>query len=442
MMVAALVLPATAEAAPGDLRGGYGTGGVATTGGDPPLFVALGSAVDAAGRTYAPAQNADDYYDARVVRFDASGRPDPGFGTGGYAGFGPRTRQTEVTRAVAGPGGTVYVSGGTTLDMVKQGGFVARLTDDGRLDPSWGDGGIAMVGGSEVYGLAVRGDGTVLAAETGSFYGPARVYALDPSGAPVPAYGEGGVATLTIADGHFAAFDLALAPDGSAVVAGPGVAADGSRYWTQTARLTPAGELDAAYGEAGFARVPQRRPYDATFKVALDRAGGVLLGGYSFAPETGQEVLITRLRPDGAPDAAFDRTGVAGVIPTGAVLGLAPQPSGKLLVSGYGYEGAGTRPVLMRIGATGALDRSFGRGGVVVLPRDAAFAGVSLAPGGDAIAVGVDNAERRVIAARVAANEAPLALSACPLPRSCATVVLDDPPRVDALGTILPSPTS
>jgi uncharacterized delta-60 repeat protein len=200
----------------GKLDPSVGKGGVVTVprpaGG---VFVLSGVAVDSLGRVVVvgltrplPTNSTPDpvISSATVMRFDADGKPDPTFGTDGMLvtdlGLG----------APAASGGTyggpsiglrsvvidsqdrIVLSGGYVTELancersVNSKGFVARLTQSGALDPTFGAGGIRTLGTIASLGQLAPFSGGYLTAGTGGPFcsdaeGPAQLLtAFNPDG--------------------------------------------------------------------------------------------------------------------------------------------------------------------------------------------------------------------------------------------------------------------
>jgi uncharacterized delta-60 repeat protein len=192
----------------GKLDPSFGDGGVVRVSRPPGgVFVLTGVAVDSLGRVVLvgltrplPTNSTPDpvISSATVMRFTAEGKPDPTFGTHGVLitdlGLGAPTA----------PGGTysgpsvglrsvaidsqnrIIVSGGYVTELskcersVNSRGFVARLTQSGVLDPSFGAGGIRALGTIASLGQLAPFSGGYLTAGTGGPFcnaaeGPAQL---------------------------------------------------------------------------------------------------------------------------------------------------------------------------------------------------------------------------------------------------------------------------
>ena len=115
------------------------------------------------------------------------------------------------------------------------------------------------------------------------------------------------------------------------------------------ARLNPDGTLDVGYNAGAGVN-----GYVSSLIPLSD--GKALIGG-SFTSVGGtNRNYIARVNPDGSVDASFD----PGSGFNGVVLGMAPQPDGKLVVGGqFSLCNGVSRAYLARLHANGSLDATF-----------------------------------------------------------------------------------
>lgn len=329
-----LVLPATAQ--PGAPDATFGAAGVVRTPGFVPqrLAVQADGAVLAAGFTEAGPV---------VRRFLATGTPDVQFGTAGEVRL-PAAPGFSVSGLAALPNGYVVIVGGTFDEDTFLSSMVAmRLTPSGGLDPGFGDGGVYGLGG---YFLFV--------------------------GASVDVTPSGG---FVLAAGVVQDFELAL----------------------QVRAFTASGAPDAAFGTAGVATVrssPDRFPFLST--VAVDAGGRIYLAG-TFSTDTGgYELFALRLLASGGQDPSFGGGMVTTPTPSdfAVALGADVDASGRLVVAGYESFGDSDASgmVAARYTETGALDATFGAGGLFQWRGPSSAYATSVAPlvdGGVALAGGL-----------------------------------------------------
>lgn len=188
-----------------------------------------------------------------------------------------------------------------------------------------------------------------------------------------PSFGTGGVVLTNDAGSHDVARDVLVLPDGRIVTAG---------FWGRTVGGQTTGDL-------GLARYDRRGRLDPTFGIdgrvateflpgGFEQAVAVLPGphgrvvavGTAFPPSgTDPRFALARYLPDGRLDPAF---GAGGTVTTSAgqltfATAAAVQADGRIVVAGYGEDAARTSPylVLARYRRDGALDPTFGDGGIV-----------------------------------------------------------------------------
>ncbi|HLA64007.1 MAG TPA: hypothetical protein VK610_06245, partial [Rhodothermales bacterium] len=198
------------------------------------------------------------------------------------------------------------------------------------------------------------------------------------AGALDPTFGAGGrVQVTTLNNGRMS--DVALQPDGRALVSNPYV----------VARLTPGGALDPTFGGGGFVMLP-----DGTFAYASALA--VLDDGRFYTASGFSTLFVARFHADGRRDSTFSEDGVAQVPlpPWGYIwnLALAVQPDGRLVVAGVQRHDDGSDHImsgmLARLTADGALDATFGNGGVIGSETFRPVYDVAVRPDGRILAVG------------------------------------------------------
>ncbi len=304
---------------------------------------------------------------------------DPSFGNGGIARHPVRGRVVDM---VALPSGGLVV----LTDAVAATMTITGLLADGRLDPSFGTGGVTRVGGFDqpvfARAMTVQADGRILAAGIAAPPGPRRIAItrLTSDGRIDPSFSGDGLLTLTFPDADNA-LDVAAVvtqPDGRIVVVGTAIARPTSPGRLVAARFRPDGSLDLSYGVVGRADITLPGALARTTAAALDAAGNLLVGGHTFMADTESDMLAVRVRPDGSPDPGF---GVGGLVITDfgvgndSTSGVVIQPDGRIVLAGTTQTGPmSSRAAALRLLQDGSLDPDFGTGGRVSFD-------VGLAPG-------------------------------------------------------------
>jgi uncharacterized delta-60 repeat protein len=333
----------------GKLDPGFGAGGWVTVGRPPGMsFVLAGVAVDSQGRVLIagsarpqPSSSTPDplISSAMVMRFAADGSVDRSFGSEGALisdfgikppkiGFGRyKASAVGIRSLVVDSQDRPILTGGSVSEIIScypgensvSIAFVARLTDAGALDPSFGEAGLRQI--SDLSSL-----------DQGSLF---------PSGA-----------LFTIGS---------KLRCGSEVGRGPAVVLTG---------FGPEGNLDPNFGFSGFRSIGYSSPPVAT----VAPSGKIVLLGAKQSKSKSQ--LVTRLLPSGAPDPSFGRIGrVNLVLPKGAAFAaVAVDGRGRLLLAGHSSKRVSKSPKnplrrstfwLARMNPEGNVDRFFGRRGSV-----------------------------------------------------------------------------
>jgi uncharacterized delta-60 repeat protein len=285
----------------GQLDGSFGAGGKS----DAPFGSSssdIGSAIAQRpdGRiVLAGSSNAfDPNYDFAVVQLlNPAGTFDPAFGGGGgksHGDFGSGSAGDRADAIALQPDGKVLVAGtkrvaGGGIDMA-----VARLLDpSGSFDPSFGTGGVATVdiGSLDVAsGVAVQPDGKIVVAGTGG--NKFTVVRLLANGQLDDSFAGDGKAVIDFG-GSSGATSLVLQTDGKIVAAG-GAGGD-----AVVARLQPNGSLDTSFGSQGKATIDFGAS-EAARSIALAPDGSIVIAGTRNPPGSDEDgdVVVARLLGD------------------------------------------------------------------------------------------------------------------------------------------------
>lgn len=158
------------------------------------------------------------------------------------------------------------------------------------------------------------------------------------------------------------------------------------------ARFTPAGRLDATFGQGGKV-VTDLGANDYAFDLAIQDDGGIVVVGERRAVAS-DRFVVQRYRPSGTLDPGFANAGTAltgfGRRFQGATA-VAIAPGGRIVVAGSTSNGVTSRSAMARYLTDGRLDRSFdgdGRLTVDVSPSAEQFTDVLIQPDGRIVAVG------------------------------------------------------
>jgi uncharacterized delta-60 repeat protein len=251
-----------------------------------------------------------------------------------------------------------------------------RYLPDGRLDPSFGAGGLTAVdlGSFETpRAVAIQADGKiVVTGETDC--STARCIAamrFNADGTVDAGFGAGGVMRKEFYLQASWANDVAIQRDGRIVLAGSrlrgGDAQDNELVCV--VRLLPDGRLDPSFDGDGTARLDMGYGNDGAQAVTIQR-GRIVIAGRGRHQAAGARFGAARFRADGRLDRSFARRGYRtlsfGRQRLAGAYAVAATPNDRLLVAGSAtIEGRAPEFAIARLTAAGALDRTFGTSGRV-----------------------------------------------------------------------------
>ena len=274
-----------------------------------------------------------------AIRLDADGALDTGFGNGGKLAYSPPGVAASLSHVALQPDGKLlavgYIGGAGALDM-----GVVRFNADGSFDTGFADGGVLVhtlgAGTDNARAVHVLADGKILLA--GTMRSPANdvdgfLMRLNADGTPDTAFGAGGVVKAHLTDGHDVFSHMVVQPDGKIVTLGT-------------------------------------------------------IGATSASSGIGAELMLVRYHADGRLDTGFGDGGIATI--PGHGIGVGNDPGGLALVDGQfvvfgttttNLDNAATQPLLARVNADGTLDADFNPA------PTSSIGGVTRFSGADAVAL-------------------------------------------------------
>jgi uncharacterized delta-60 repeat protein len=160
------------------------------------------------------------------------------------------------------------------------------------------------------------------------------------------------------------------------------------------ARYTPAGMPDESFGRDGKVVLDAGTLDEEIHGLAVTPDDQILAAGFVNGERRG-EMLLARFRPDGTLDPDFGQHGLTVTAPAGSrserLSGIVLQPDGKIVVGGQVATGPSGDFAVLRYSPQGALDPSFGEGGLVSVDfagREDQVRALSLQPDGKIVGVG------------------------------------------------------
>jgi uncharacterized delta-60 repeat protein len=138
---------------------------------------------------------------------------------------------------------------------------------------------------------------------------------------------------------------------------------------------TPApGTLDVSFGGQGWVVTPMSTIQDRFYDIAVDSAGRLVAAGYTsagYSSGNGLDFVVARYLPSGALDPSF---GSGGIVTTAMgseaaddlVQAVLIQPDGRIVAAGYSHNGAEEGFAIARYNTDGTLDTLFGGTGKII----------------------------------------------------------------------------
>jgi uncharacterized delta-60 repeat protein len=245
----------------------------------------------------------------------------------------------------------------------------------GDIDPTYGSLGIAQAF-KQTFALFAAPNGTVQTADgklllaatvsagTQDVIGIAR---FTSAGTLDTSFGNAGQAMTFFKSSTPSPQGVALQPtDGRIVVSGRIRGnAKNATYDTLLVRFLPNGSLDSTFGDGGSVIIDLSGTKfdDGAGDLAVQSDGKIIV-----AADYGGKLVVARFFSDGSLDTSFGTDGKV-TPPIGKLLGnarsIAALPNGRILVAARGTAGGTPMTAVVKLQSTGALDSSFGNGGIV-----------------------------------------------------------------------------
>ena len=281
-----------------------------------------------------------------VVRFNSDGTLDSHFGAGGkvdaiFVAGGKTLGVTAIARQSDGK----LVFGGFAVpvgaNVIKFG--LLRLNADGSLDQGFGTGGRVVTSltseNDELQGLAVGPDGKIVAVgfldEGGVVFWNDGMVRYNPAGSLDPTFGSGGKKSFNLG-GNDTLESVSVESDGDILTGGSAAASSGFVGMTLI-RLRPDGSFDAGFGTGGVSTTQIGKFYSGAKSMAvLDDGRIVAAGSYAAGPgvSTNDQFAVGLFTADGKNDPTF---GVPYDVNHDGLVDF-----GDLLIIGQNYQKPGT----------------------------------------------------------------------------------------------------
>jgi uncharacterized delta-60 repeat protein len=310
--------------------------------------------------------------DFLVLRLNADGSPDTGFGVNGIVST-DITGGDEASDVVIKNNGKIVVAGSTyDSDTFKSGFAVVRYNSDGTLDPNFDtDGKVTTVigGSSRAFAVTLQADGKVVLGGRSDGASALALARYSNNGSLDTTFDTDGIVTTPTAGQATAIADLAIQVDGKIL----GVSRAEGMFGPELAvwRYNTNGSLDTGFDSDGIASVPVMAEVFG-YAIAIQADGKIVAVGesYNFEPLESNNFLVARFNSDGSVDTGFDVDGYVETEVTvserNSARSAVIQTDGKIVVAGQSNYNFG----VVRYNADGSLDAGFSGDGKVITSFD------------------------------------------------------------------------
>lgn len=385
LIAVALAVGTAAHAAPGDLDLSFHGTGMHRVHFGPGDDYTRGIAARADGKLIVAGHCRNGaYQDLYFVRYNTDGTPDVTFGVGGTALF--HAGEVAECAAVRLQGdGKIVAAGRVTNGLTGDDFLVVRLNADGSPDPSFGGAGMVVTDITSTSDIAtclrIQFDGKIVVGGasrvSGIFDYDFAVVRYETSGALDTSFSGDGKLLIQMSTDYDQAHGLLIQNDGKILLVGETTRGGSSRRFG-LARCTTAGLLDTSFDGDGKVFTTIAGSRDIPRAVAIQPGttttpDKIVVTGYAQAtPAVLGHIAVARYNLNGSLDTSFDADGklvtTVGVTSEGhdVAVQLTSLTGRKIVVTGRGDPAASySNYVTLRYLSDGALDASFGGGGMV-----------------------------------------------------------------------------
>ncbi|MBK8039987.1 MAG: cadherin-like beta sandwich domain-containing protein [Verrucomicrobiaceae bacterium] len=389
------------HAAPGALDSSFGTNGKVVTSindwDDGYAVVVQGDGkVVVGGSSYVPGTRED----FAVLRYNSNGTLDSSFGSGGRVLTDFNGELDEVHDLAIQSDGKIVAAGIAENTSGDLDFAVVRYNASGSLDTGFGTSGKVSTAISSItdYGqrVAIQSDGKILVAgfctnSVNTNLSDFAVVRYLSNGSLDSSFGTGGKVVTTVLAGYDnSCYGMALQADGKIILGGDAYQSNLSQY--ALVRYNSDGSLDTSFNSTG--KVTTAIGVSSTCNSVAVLADGRIVAAGRASVSGSVDFAVARYNANGSLDTTFNTTGkVTTPVGAGSDTGTstALQSDGKILVAGESTTAGNVDFTVTRYQVNGALDTSFGTGGKVTVAIGSGYDGgrsVAIPAGGNILVVG------------------------------------------------------
>jgi uncharacterized delta-60 repeat protein len=330
-----------------------------------------------------------------VRRYLGNGLPDSSLGTSGMIQTTENDIYFGSTDVAVQVDGKILLIG-TESDFNKI--VVQRLLVNGQTDTSFANGGRLQLGyptGNSSSGqIFVLPNGKIqfTLLLDGSFQAPTlSMIQLLPDGTVDPFFANNGTGSMNFPDFVMRLNSTTRMSDGSLAVTG--VVDLSSDQVVFVAKFDALGIPDASFGNGGYMYLPPNSFDIDAWAIASNLAGDLYLTGYNFNSPNNLEISVRKISANGQVDSNYGQGGELLIGGTGADYhgsALEVDAAGRLILGGM-IANPDERVMIARILPQGQLDPTFGSGGMVAYDLGQPISearGIAIQPNGHLLVTG------------------------------------------------------
>ena len=221
---------------------------------------------------------------------------------------------------------------------------LVRYNANGTPDTGFGAGGIVTTavgsGYDYAHALVIKSDNKIVVAgssSNGSKYNFALV-GYNANGTLDTTFGTGGIVTTPVGSYWNSAYALGIQSDGKIVAAGYSV--NGSNNNFALVRYTANGSLDTTFGTGGIVTTPIGSSDDKAYALGIQSSGKIVAAGGTFNGNNYNFALV-RYNANGNLDTTFGKGGIVitAIGSDNSASALVIQPDSKIVAAGYARPG-------------------------------------------------------------------------------------------------------
>lgn len=325
---------------------------------------------------------------------------DSSFGTQGIStkdfGFGDDAAYATIVQS----DGKILIAGYTNNGADNQ-LFVARYDESGQLDSDFHAGGVFSygIGGENFVGrdVYVATDGKIIVTATGGDTAQEGfVLQLDEDGYLDKSFGTDGIYSISLAEGSIDDLHVASAKNSCLLILAS-VINENATPEVEFIKLTADGSIVSSFGDNGTQKITTSSSFYAKAVTYIEDAG-YYLAGYTIEDDSDLAAVI-KVTEDGALDTSFGDGGLKIITESGTgsvVNAITPDAENDVLwLGGAINSDQHSDAFIGKLNTSGQLDTAFGNAGIqsVALDYNTTFYGVAPIADGGVIAAGSAHSE-------------------------------------------------